>query len=125
MECIPAATTPVIADGGIREHGDIAKAIACGASLVMAGSIFCGYTESSAQIIEINGCKKAIYYGSASECNKNKCRHIEGKKIFLDLKGDMSNLLIELKENLQSSISYAGGKDLSALLNCDLISIID
>jgi GMP reductase len=41
----------------------------------------------------------------------------------MDYKGDMNNLLIELQEDLRSSISYAGGTDLSALLTCEMIAI--
>jgi len=123
LECVPVATKPVIADGGIAEHGDIAKALACGATMVMAGSLFCGYKESASELIEIDGHMKAVYYGSASEHNKGKYVHVEGKKILLDFKGDMEDLLIELQEDLRSSISYAGGKDLSALLRCKLIAI--
>jgi GMP reductase len=123
QECVAAAKKPVIADGGVREHGDIAKAIACGATMVMAGSLFNGYDQSGGEIIEIDGHKKSIYYGSASEHNKGKYTHVEGKKLFQDYKGDMSNLLVELQEDLRSSISYAGGKDLSALLSCELIAI--
>jgi len=123
MDCIPEASTPVIADGGVTEHGDIAKAIACGATMVMAGSLFSGYNESASEIIEVDGHKKAIYFGSASEHNKGKHVHVEGKKLFLDYKGDMNNFLVELQEDLRSSISYAGGKDLSALLSCEMVSI--
>jgi GMP reductase len=123
QECVQAAAKPVIADGGVREHGDIAKAIACGATMVMAGSLFCGYNESAGEIIEIDGHKKSVYFGSASEHNKGKYTHVEGKKLFLDYKGDMNNLLVELQEDLRSSISYAGGNDLSALLGCELIAI--
>jgi GMP reductase len=123
LECVPEAGTPVIADGGIVEHGDIAKALACGATMVMAGSMFSGYDQSASEIIEINGTKKAIYFGSASEHNKGKYNHVEGKKIFEEYKGDMSKLLIELQEDLRSSISYAGGKNLAALSTCELITI--
>lgn len=123
VDCIPEASTPVIADGGVTEHGDIAKAIACGATMVMAGSLFSGYNESASEIIEVDGHKKAIYFGSASEHNKGKHIHVEGKKLFLDYKGDMNNFLVELQEDLRSSISYAGGKDLSALLSCEMVSV--
>lgn len=123
QECVQAAKKPVIADGGIREHGDIAKAIACGATMTMAGSLFNGYTESGGEFIEIDGHKKSIYYGSASEHNKGKYTHVEGKKLLQDFKGSMEDLLVELQEDLRSSISYAGGKDLSALLTCELVAV--
>jgi len=123
QECVAAATKPVIADGGIREHGDIAKAVACGATMTMAGSIFNGYDESGGEIIEIDGHKKSIYFGSASEHNKGRYTHVEGKKLFQDYKGSMESLLVEMQEDLRSSISYAGGKDLSALLGCELVAI--
>ena len=115
IECAEAAMVPIIADGGIKEHGDIAKAIACGATMVMAGSLFSGYDESAGDILEINGHKYKEYYGSASEFNKSRQQHIEGKRILVDYKGSMVRLLDELQEDLQSSISYAGGSDLTAL----------
>lgn len=123
QECVQAAKKPVIADGGIREHGDIAKAMACGATMVMAGSIFSGYTESASKIIEIDGHKKCVYFGSASEHNKGKYTHVEGKKLFLDFRGSMENLLTEMQEDLRSSISYPGGTNLSALLSCELVAV--
>ncbi len=123
LNCVPEASKPVIADGGVTEHGDVAKALSCGATMVMAGSLFSGYTESGSEIIEIDGHKKAVYFGSASEHNKGKHVHVEGKKIFQDFKGDMDSFLIELQEDLRSSISYAGGKDLSALLQCEMVAI--
>lgn len=115
IECAQAALVPIIADGGIKEHGDIAKAIACGATMVMAGSLFSGYDESAGDILEINGHKYKEYYGSASEFNKSRRQHIEGKRILVDYKGSMVRLLDELQEDLRSSISYAGGSDLTAL----------
>jgi GMP reductase len=123
LECVSEAKKPIIADGGIQEHGDIAKAIACGATMIMAGSLFCGYDQSASEIIEIDGHKKCVYFGSASEYNKGKSTHIEGKKILMDYKGDMNNLLQELQEDLKSSISYAGGKTLDALTYCQMVAI--
>ena len=123
LECVPEAAGPVIADGGIVEHGDIAKAIACGATMVMAGSLFAGFDESAGELIEHNGKLVKEYFGSASEHNKGKYVHVEGKKEFKDYKGGMNKLLEELQEDLRSSISYAGGKDLSALMSCEIVSI--
>jgi GMP reductase len=113
LECVSATNKPIIADGGIREHGDIPKALCCGATMVMAGSLFCAYDESSGEIIEIDGKEYKEYYGSASQYNKKQYKNVEGKKILIPYRGSIDKLLIELKEDLQSSISYAGGKDLS------------
>lgn len=124
LECSSMSKVPLIADGGISEPGDIAKAIACGAHMVMIGSLLSGFDQSSSEFIEIDGHKKAVYFGSASSDNKNNsATHIEGKKVLLDYKGDMTPYLQSLSESLKSSISYAGGKDLSALSNCKIVSI--
>src|SRR6185369_3309815 len=112
------------ADGGIEHHGDFALSIACGATMTMAGSIFSGYDQSNSQKIEdVNGVIKCAYYGSASEHNKAAYTRVEGKKIFMDYKGDMSKLLVEIQEDLQSAISYAGGTNLSALLGCKMVAV--
>lgn len=122
-DCTAVVTIPVIADGGIVEHGDVAKAIACGATLVMAGALFAGYDESAGDIVEIDGKHYKEYFGSASVFNKGAYVNVEGKKILVEYKGSLSKLLRELKEDLQSSISYAGGRDLSALKNAEMISV--
>lgn len=122
-DCAAAVTVPVIADGGIVEHGDVAKALACGASMVMAGSLFAGYDESAGEIVEINGKHYKEYFGSASQFNKGEYKNVEGKKILVEYKGSMARLLVELKEDLQSSISYAGGRDLLALREVEMIVV--
>ncbi|MFA5599317.1 MAG: GMP reductase [Phenylobacterium sp.] len=116
LDCVSRLdNTPIIADGGICEHGDIAKAISLGAKMVMAGSLFAGYDQSAGQVIEIEDKMYKEYYGSASKYNKDSQTNIEGKKILIPYKGDMFRLIRELKEDLQSSISYAGGKKLDDL----------
>jgi GMP reductase len=122
QECVENARKPIISDGGIVHHGDIAKALALGATMVMSGNLFSGWTESAGEILEIEGHLKKAYFGSASETNKGEYKNVEGKKIFVDYKGPMEKLLIELKEDLQSSISYAGGKNLAALMNAQIIT---
>ena len=115
LDCCKDCSIPIIADGGIGEHGDIAKAISCGAQMVMAGSLFAGYDQSAGNIIEIDDRMYKEYYGSASKYNKSEYKNVEGKKILIQYKGNMIKLLTELKEDLQSSISYVGGKKLSDL----------
>jgi len=117
------ATKPLIADGGIRCHGDIAKAIAFGATMVMAGSILAGYDESPGKIIDINGQTYKEYFGSASIFNKTEAKNVEGKKILVPYKGPIANVYREIEEDLQSAISYGGGKTLAALTKCEYVIV--
>lgn len=110
--CARVATKPIIADGGIREHGDIAKSIRFGASFVMVGSLLAGHEESPGKTVEVDGKLYKEYYGSASDFNKGEYKHVEGKRILEPVKGRLADTLREMQEDLQSSISYAGGKQL-------------
>lgn len=123
------ANIPLIADGGVVEHGDVAKAFACGANLVMAGGLFAAYDQSAGNVIELTLDGVSLprrykeYYGSASQYNKGEYKNVEGKKILVDYRGNMKGLLNELHEDLQSSISYVGGTKLSDLRNAKLICV--
>jgi len=110
----------IIADGGINYNGDIAKALVAGADLVMAGSLFAQCTDSPGQTI--NG--KKLFYGSASAENKGTNKNVEGKKMLLESNG-MSYLdkFKEIKEDLQSSISYAGGDKLADLKKINYVTV--
>ncbi len=107
--CARVATKPIIADGGIRDHGDIAKSIRFGASMVMIGSLLAGHEESPGKTVEMDGKRFKEYYGSASDFNKGEYRHVEGKRILEPIKGPLANTLTEMEQDVQSSISYAGG----------------
>ena len=67
--CARVATKPIVADGGIRHHGDIAKSVRFGAAMVMVGSLFAGHEESPGQTVEVDGKQYKEYYGSASDFN--------------------------------------------------------
>ncbi|MCI5870467.1 GMP reductase [Streptococcus sp.] len=121
--CAKAATKPIIADGGIRTHGDIAKSIRFGANMVMIGSLFAGHIESPGKTVEVDGEYFKEYYGSASEYQKGEHKNVEGKKILLPTKGHLADTLIEMEQDLQSSISYAGGQDLSSLKHVDYVVV--
>lgn len=101
---------PIIADGGAKHYGDIAKSLVFGADMVMSGGWFASCIDSPAKII--NG--KKLYRGSTSYESKGEHRHIEGRTLELEEGFTYAERLKEIQESLQSSISYAGGHDLSA-----------
>jgi GMP reductase len=116
---------PIIADGGIKCNGDISKALCAGAKMVMAGGIFVACTDSPAVSNILGGITHKAYFGSASMENKGHSNHIEGK-----LKNIHSNdmtyqeKLNEIKQDLQSAISYAGGgNDLNAFKDANYIEL--
>jgi GMP reductase len=111
--CARVASKPIIADGGIRENGDIAKSIRFGATMVMVGSMLAGHEESPGATVEVDGKLFKEYYGSASDFNKGEYKHVEGKRILEPVKGKLADTLREMQEDLQSSISYAGGTRLA------------
>jgi len=121
--CARAATKPIIADGGIRDHGDIAKSVRFGATMVMIGSLFAGHEESPGQTVEVDGRLYKEYYGSASDFNKGEYKHVEGKRILEPIKGKLANTLIEMEQDVQSSISYAGGKKLMDIRKVNYVTL--
>lgn len=121
--CAKAARKPIIADGGIRTHGDIAKSGRFGATMVMIGSLFAGHEESPGETKVENGIVYKEYFGSASEFQKGEKRNVEGKKIWIQHKGSLKDTLVEMQQDLQSSISYAGGRDLEAIRKVDYVIV--
>lgn len=149
QECAQVAKKPIIADGGIRVNGDFAKALVAGGTMVMAGSIFAACIDSPADTVqkitkthEIRQQTKInpkdgliqqtmeevlamrtykVYYGSASAKNKGANVHVEGRIVELECnKMTYEQKYQEIKESIQSSISYAGG-DLT-LVECGIRS---
>ena len=100
----------LVADGGIRCNGDIAKALVAGATMVMIGGQFSACLDSPAETVRhSNGIYKR-YFGSASVHNKRNKRHVEG--IMKEIPCNQityKEKLLEMEQDLQSSISYAGG----------------
>ena len=121
--CARVATKPIIADGGIRDHGDIAKSVRFGASMVMIGSLFAGHEESPGQTVEVDGKLYKEYYGSASDFNKGEYKHVEGKRILEVIKGKLADTLTEMEQDVQSSISYSGGKKLMDIRKVNYVTL--
>jgi len=120
QECFKAkqkSSTMIVADGGIKDPGDIAKSLVLGADLVMIGGMFSALTDSpGATVRGVDGQLYKEFWGSASVFQSGKKNRIEGTKKLLPLK--TRSILEEMeyiKECLQSAISYGGGKDLSCL----------
>lgn len=113
----------IVADGGIRHYGDIAKSIAFGAHLVMIGGMLAGHDENPGDILDIDGEKKKAFFGSASEHQKGEKKHVEGKLMYMPYKGSLEDTMRTIKENLQSSVSYAGGRELQDLRNVSYVRL--
>jgi len=113
---------PIISDGGIREPADFTKAMAAGASSVMAGSIFAACPESAAEVVTSNGVEKKLYAGMASEYVQNKWKGklkpgtcAEGGIRLLDISEPVMKLLERYSGALRSGITYAGANNIRTL----------
>jgi IMP dehydrogenase len=108
---------PIIADGGIRNSGDIAKALAFGASSVMLGSLLAGTEESPGKIVDKlpKGLYKR-YRGSASLETKLAHgldgRNIEGESTEIPYKGGAKYIINDLLDGIRSALSYGGARNL-------------
>ena len=115
-----SAHLPIIADGGIRTPGDVAKAIAAGADTVMIGSLFAGTKESPGRLIREgffpNEQLFKIYRGSASLSAKidrgEDDNYIEGNSMKIPYKGKVGRIVEAIRDGLASSMSYVGATNI-------------
>ncbi len=114
-DCAAAARRAIIiADGGIKDPGDIAKSLALGAKMVMVGGMFSALKDSPGNTVELDGRQYKEFWGSASVHATGKKDRIEGTKNLVHMKSrSVLEEMSYLTECLQSAISYGGGKDLS------------
>lgn len=102
---------PIIADGGIKNAGDVVKAL-CFADMVMAGNLFAGCEETPGEIIRHpDGHTYKSYVGSST----HKTNHIEGVAAMVPTKGRFEDILVKLLEGLRSGCSYQGAHNLAEL----------
>ena len=116
-EILKVAEVPIMADGGIRTSGDIAKALAVGADCVMLGSLLAGTQESPGKIIERGNTLLKRYRGSASLETKTTHgqaeRNVEGESTTIPFKGGAKFIINGLIDGVRSACSYAGANSLS------------
>ena len=110
----------IIADGGIKNSGDMVKALAAGADAVMCGSIFSGTDETPGKIIEeSDGTRWKTYRGMASkEAQVNwrgKYSSHEGVSTRVPYRGSVNRLLEDLERGIRSGLSYSGARSIPEL----------
>ncbi len=129
---------PVIADGGIRYSGDIVKALAAGASAIMAGSLFAGVEESPGETSIYNGRKFKSYRGMGSiEAMQqgSKDRYFqdveedikklvpEGIAARVPYKGKLSEVVYQMLGGLRAGMGYCGAQNIKELKNARFVKI--
>lgn len=137
-EALKGTGVPVIADGGIKHTGDIAKAIAAGAGSIMAGSLFAGVEESPGESIIYEGRRFKSYRGMGSiEAMESgsKDRYFQDveddiKKLVpegivgrVPYKGTLSEVVYQYVGGLRASMGYCGAKDILALQKARFVRI--
>lgn len=122
-----AGDRPIIADGGIKNSGDIVKALAAGASSVMIGSLFAGTDESPGKVALWNGKKVKLFRGMASyAAYEDKSKRVDRKELetytaegvdqaFVPYKGTVTDVLRQLEGGVRSGFSYCGAKTMGEL----------
>ena len=114
----------IIADGGIKGAGDIAKAIALGADVVMIGRLLAGTRETPGEVIRYNDQLWKKYRGSASFGVKMKNEFIEGEETMVPFKGVVKNVVNAISDGLRSSMSYMNCQSIDELRNIESFAIL-
>ncbi|GHB57124.1 IMP dehydrogenase [Persicitalea jodogahamensis] len=137
-EALQGTDIPIIADGGIRYSGDVAKALAAGASTVMIGSMLAGTDEAPGEIVIYEGRKFKAYRGMGSvEAMEDgsKDRYFQDaeddvKKLVpegivgrVPFKGKVSEILYQIVGGVKAGMGYCGAGDIQALQTAKFVKI--
>jgi IMP dehydrogenase len=114
----------VIADGGIKSPGDVAKAIALGADVVMLGRMLSGTRETPGEVIKYNGQLWKKYRGSASFGVKMRNEFIEGEETMVAYKGSVKSVIDGISDGLKSSMSYMNCLNIEELRRTESFAIL-
>lgn len=114
----------IIADGGIKSPGDVAKAISLGADTVMLGRMLAGSKEAPGEVIKYNGQLWKKYRGSASFGVKMKNEFIEGEETMVPYKGTVRNIINSISDGLRSAMSYMNSFTLDELRSKQSFAIL-
>jgi IMP dehydrogenase len=119
---------PIIADGGIKNSGDIVKALAAGGNAVTAGKLLAGADECPGSVFESDGKKYKEYNGSTSrtekvrQMEKNSSEKspdyidfVEGIEGCVECQGSVANLLARIDKGIRSGLSYSGAFSIEEL----------
>ncbi len=125
IECADAAhglDGQIIADGGCKIPGDVAKAFGGGADFVMLGGMFAGHDESGGDLLEENGKKYRLFYGMSSKTAMDKhsggvaeYRSSEGKTVKVPYKGAVAETVKDILGGVRSTCTYVGASRLKEL----------
>ena len=122
---------PVIADGGIRNVGDICKGLGCGADSVMLGSLLAGTKETPGDVTKVgewpNERLYKKYRGSASidsKGDRGESRNIEGNSKIIPYKGKVKRIISDIRDGISSSCSYVGARNiLDFQSKCEFVQV--
>lgn len=134
LSCVAVAdeyNVPCMADGGIRNIGDVCKGLGAGADTVMLGSLLSGTKESPGSITKQgvwpNERLQKKYRGSASRDSKldrGESKNVEGYSTTIPYKGKVKRIISDIIDGLKSSMSYVGANNLNEFHSkCELIKV--
>jgi IMP dehydrogenase len=114
----------IIADGGIKSPGDVAKAISLGADAVMLGRMLAGTRETPGEVIKYNDQLWKKYRGSASFGVKMRNEFIEGEETLVPYKGQVKNVINGISDGLKSTMSYMNCFNLDELKKKEAFTVL-
>jgi len=117
---IKGTGVPVIGDGGIRYTGDIVKAIAAGASTIMAGSLFAGVDEAPGETVIYEGRKFKYFQDVEDDIKKLVPEGIEGR---IPYKGTLAEVMVQYVGGLRAGMGYCGANTITDLQGARFVKI--